>query len=81
MNPNEIKDVKSSIEYFNKQFKFMESRISDLESKVTTLQDQNMFLNRKCQQLEDQSLRDNLIFYSIKEESGIESWNDCENKV
>ena len=81
VNPNEIKDVNSSIEYFNKQFKFMESRISDLESEVTALQDQNMFLNRKCQQLEDQSRRDNLIFYGIKEESDIESWNDCEKKV
>ena len=80
-NPGEIKDLKSSVEYFNKQFKNMETKINDLESELNTLYQENEKLSKKCQQLEDQSRRDNLIFYGIEEGVGKETWNDCERKV
>jgi hypothetical protein len=80
-NPSDIRDLKASVEYSNKQFKAMESRIDDLETEITALYDENQKLNKKCQQLEDQSRRDNLIFYGIDEGTGKESWSDCEKKV
>ena len=80
-DPSDIKDLKSSVDYFNKQFKTMESRIETLETVINLLYKENEQLKTTCQNLESQSRRDNLIFYGIKEETGNETWTDCENKV
>ena len=54
-----------------------------LEETCARLQTDNAFLREKMRHLEDQSRRDNLIFWGINEDDeGInETWNDCEAKV
>ena len=60
----------------------METKINDLESELNTgtLYQENEKLSKKCQQLKDQSRRNNLIFYGT-EGAGKQTWSDCETKV
>ena len=57
----------------------MKTKINDLESEINTgtLYQENEKLSKKCQQLKDQSRRNNLIFYGI-EGAGKQTWSDCE---
>ena len=45
------------------------------------LRDDVQFLTNKCDYLENQSRRDNLVFEGLPKPYGFESWHDCENLI
>ena len=70
---SELSDIKVQLHDLSKQ-------MTDLQTKVNNLTKENKELKQKCEKLESQSRRENLIFHGINEEPK-ETWNDTEKKV
>ena len=58
-------------------------KMKNMDTEIGQLKQENVKLKGKVDKLEEQSRRENLIFYGIPEitESEKETWEDCEKKV
>lgn len=57
-----------------------DDRLTALEDRLAKLEAENRHLRNKVESLENQSRRNNLVFYGL-EESDTETWDQCESKV
>ena len=60
---------------------FMNESMRSLALENKQLRDDVQYLTNKCDYLENQSRRDNLVFEGLPKSYGFESWNDCENLI
>jgi hypothetical protein len=64
-----------------REIKLVNERLDRCDDRCGDLQAKNSALFEKLSRLEDQSRRDNLIFWGVPEKDGTETWNDCEQTV
>ena len=62
--------------------------VEDLKDENVRLREENEFLSKRLKHVDDraehleaQSRRENLVFYGFAEQTGRETWDDCEQKV
>jgi hypothetical protein len=65
----------------DREIKLVNERLDVYDDRCAELESQNAVLFDKLSHLEDQSRRDNLIFWGVPEKEGAESWSDCEQTV
>lgn len=75
-----VKDLKKDNKLFKKQNKGLSSQVSELSKSVSRLEVRTTEPERKNEQLEAQSRRDNLKFHGIKEDR-CETWEQSEWQV
>ena len=83
----EVKDLKESLEYSQKEIDDNKAKIASLESKLEVMDEGINFahaglenLDTRNDYLENMSRRNNIKVFGI-EEAANESWDDCETKV
>lgn len=75
-----VKDLKKDNKLLKKQNEGLSNQVSALSKSVSRLEVRTTEAERKNEQLEAQSRRDNLKFHGIKEDRG-ETWEQSEGKV
>jgi ribA/ribD-fused uncharacterized protein len=70
----------TEVGFMKNQYKEQSERMDDIMYQVAQVKSHNKALQEKVVRMENQSRRDNLLFYGISEEKG-ESDADCLNKV
>ena len=68
---NNIKDMKTSVEAIKKNNDEMKSELTNMKSELVAVKKKNKTLEDRLIDMQSRSMRDNLIFYNIKEEEKV----------